>query len=133
MRLRISSKAMCCALKNDGRRPFPNARRRSHHNLVHALNNLGWCKLYAGSLDELIPLVEQVIRLSPRDPVIGDSYYLIGTVHLLQSHIDRRSSGSKKRAALSPVYRPIAAASPPPMPSEAKPNAPPPNSPKPGG
>src|SRR5215813_9021582 len=27
-------------------------------------------------------------RLSPRDPGIGHSYYLIGTVHLLQSNLD---------------------------------------------
>jgi tetratricopeptide (TPR) repeat protein len=54
------------------------------HNSVHPLTNLGWCKLYAGSLEEVIPLVEQAIRLSPRDPYIGAWYHLIGTVHLLQ-------------------------------------------------
>ena len=32
--------------------------------------------------------MEQAIRLSPRDPGIGHCYDLIGTVHLLQSHID---------------------------------------------
>src|SRR6516225_356657 len=53
-----------------------------------ALTNLGWCKLHAGSLEEVTPLVEQAIRLSPRDPSIGYFYALIGTVHLLQSHID---------------------------------------------
>jgi TolB-like protein/Flp pilus assembly protein TadD len=58
------------------------------HNLVGALTNLGWCKLYAGSLDEVTPLVEQAIRLSPRDPSLGYFYSLIGTVHLLQSDID---------------------------------------------
>jgi tetratricopeptide (TPR) repeat protein len=58
------------------------------HNLVGALTNLGWCKLHAGSLEEVTPLVEQAIRLSPRDPSIGYFYSLIGTVHLLQSHID---------------------------------------------
>ena len=58
------------------------------HNLMSALTNLGWCKLYVGSIDEVIPLVEQAIRLSPRDPSIGYFYSLIGTVHLLQSHID---------------------------------------------
>jgi tetratricopeptide (TPR) repeat protein len=57
------------------------------HNFVPALNNLGWCKLYAGSI-EVTPLAEQAIRLSPRDPSIGFRYYLIGTVHLLQSHLD---------------------------------------------
>ena len=59
-----------------------------NHNLVYALHSLGWCKLYVGSIDEVIPLVEQAIRLSPRDPGIGTFCYLIGTIHLLQSHTD---------------------------------------------
>jgi tetratricopeptide (TPR) repeat protein len=42
-----------------------------NNNLVYALHSLGWCKLYAGSIDEVIPLVEQAIHLSPRDPGIG--------------------------------------------------------------
>ena len=59
-----------------------------NRNFVGALNGLGWCKLFAGSIDEVIPLMEQAIRLSPRDPLIGYRYLLIGTVHLLQSHTD---------------------------------------------
>jgi adenylate cyclase len=59
-----------------------------NHNFMHALYNLCWCKLHAGSIEEVIPIEEQAIRLSPRDPLIGFCYYLIGTVHLLQSHID---------------------------------------------
>jgi TolB-like protein len=59
-----------------------------NRNLVGALAGLGFCKLYAGSIDEVIPLHEQAIRLSPRDPNIGAWYYLIGTVHLLQSRTD---------------------------------------------
>jgi adenylate cyclase len=59
-----------------------------NRNLVGALNGLGWCKLFAGSIDEVIPLQEQAIRLSPRDPRIGWWYFLIGTVHLLQSRAD---------------------------------------------
>jgi len=58
------------------------------HNSVYALASLGWCKLCAGSIEEVIPRLEQAIRLSPRDPFIGWFYYLIGTVHLLQSRID---------------------------------------------
>jgi adenylate cyclase len=58
------------------------------HNLVFALHSLAWYKLRAGSIEEVIPLVEQAIRLSPRDPAIGYFYRLIGVVHLLQSHID---------------------------------------------
>jgi len=59
-----------------------------NRNLVGALNGLGWCNLFVGSIDEVIPLQEQAIRLSPRDPRIGWWYFLIGTVHLLQSRAD---------------------------------------------
>jgi tetratricopeptide (TPR) repeat protein len=56
---------------------------------VVALNGLAWCKIYAGSPDEAIPLENEVIRLSPRDPAIGWRYLVIGTVHLLQSRTDQ--------------------------------------------
>jgi len=56
-----------------------------NRNLVTALTGLAWCKLYTGSIDEVIPLEEQAIRVSPRDFAIGSCYYLIGTVHLLRS------------------------------------------------
>jgi adenylate cyclase len=59
-----------------------------NRNFVAALNGLGWSKLYTGSIDEVIPLEEQAIRLGPRDPGIGYRYGLIGTVHLLQSRTD---------------------------------------------
>jgi TolB-like protein/Tfp pilus assembly protein PilF len=57
-------------------------------NLVAALTDLGWCKLSAGSIEEAMSLVEQAIRLSPRDPAIGWRYFQIGTVHLVQSRTD---------------------------------------------
>jgi TolB-like protein/Flp pilus assembly protein TadD len=60
----------------------------SHRNMADALNELGWCKLFTGSIDEVIPLVEQSIRLSPRDRGIGSRYKLIAAVHLLQSRTD---------------------------------------------
>jgi TolB-like protein/class 3 adenylate cyclase/Tfp pilus assembly protein PilF len=60
----------------------------SNRNWVSALHALGQCKLFTGSIDEAIPLVEKAIRLSPRDPQIGIFYYNIGRVHLLQSRID---------------------------------------------
>jgi adenylate cyclase len=59
-----------------------------NRNSVGALQGLGWCKLYTGSLDEAIPIAEQAIRIGPRDPTIGFRYLLIGTVHLLQSRIN---------------------------------------------
>jgi TolB-like protein/class 3 adenylate cyclase len=44
-------------------------------NSVGALFHLGWCKVMTGSLDEGIPLAEQGIRLSPRDPLITNFYW----------------------------------------------------------
>jgi TolB-like protein len=57
-------------------------------NWVHALGPLAECKLFTGSIDETIPLVERAIRLSPRDPFIAIWYFRIGRVHLLQSRTD---------------------------------------------
>ena len=96
---------MCCALRTDGRRPFPNTRRRSHWIATGCAHytNLGWCKLYAGSIEEVIPLVEQAIRLSPRDPDMGIRYILIGTVHLLQSHTDEAIVWLEKARSAMPA------------------------------
>ncbi len=59
-----------------------------NRNWVSALHLLGWCKWITGSIDEVIPLEEQVIRLNPRDPYIANHYGRIGAVHLLQSRTD---------------------------------------------
>jgi tetratricopeptide (TPR) repeat protein len=40
-------------------------------NSVAALQGLGWCKLCAGALDEVISIGEQAIRLSPREAGSG--------------------------------------------------------------
>ena len=45
---------------------------------MNAYSALGYCKLYSGLIDGVIPLVEQAIRLSPRDPEIGNCYFRIG-------------------------------------------------------
>ena len=59
-----------------------------NRNWVRAFGLLAECKLFAGSIDELIPLHEQAIRISPWDPLISIWYFRIGVAHLLQSHID---------------------------------------------
>jgi TolB-like protein/Flp pilus assembly protein TadD len=56
-------------------------------NWVSAYAHIGGCKLYTGSIEETIPLQEQAIRLSPRDPQIGIYFGRIGLAHLLQSRI----------------------------------------------
>jgi TolB-like protein/Flp pilus assembly protein TadD len=57
-------------------------------NWATALSQLGWSKLLAGSLEDSIPLQEQALRLSPRDPLIANYCFPIGVVHLLQSRTD---------------------------------------------
>ena len=57
-------------------------------NMTGPFQGLGWCKLFTGSLDQVIPLAEQAIRIGPRDPSIGFRYLLIGYVYELQSRPD---------------------------------------------
>jgi adenylate cyclase len=72
-------------------------------NMLGALHELGACKIFTGSIDEVIPLVEQAIRLSPRDPDIGLRYFLIGTVHLLQSRTDEAIVWLEKARSAMPA------------------------------
>jgi len=74
----------------------------SNPNLVVALNGLGWCKLFAGAIDEVIPLMQQAIRRSPADPQIGVWHGAIGMVHLLQSRIDEAILWLEKARSASP-------------------------------
>jgi adenylate cyclase len=74
-------------------------------NMAGALKELGRCKLFIGSIDEVIPLVEQAIRLSPREPSIGNWYILIGTVHLLQSRTDEAIVWLEKARSAVPTER----------------------------
>jgi adenylate cyclase len=60
----------------------------SNRNSPGALFALGHCKLTTGSIDEVIPLEEQAIRLGPRDPYVFNRYLMIGEVHLLQSRTE---------------------------------------------
>jgi adenylate cyclase len=75
----------------------------SNPNFVAALNGLGWCKLFAGSIEEVIPLVEQALRRSPRDPGISAWHFLIGTVHLLQSRTDQAIVWLEKARSAAPA------------------------------
>jgi tetratricopeptide (TPR) repeat protein len=60
----------------------------SNRNWVTVLHALGHCKPFTGSIEETIPLEEQAILLSPRDPQLTQWYLQIGVVHLLQSRTD---------------------------------------------
>jgi tetratricopeptide (TPR) repeat protein len=74
-----------------------------NRNSVGALHPLAQCKLFVGSIEETIPLEEQAIRLSPRDPeLLGVWYSQIGLVHLLQSRIDEAILWVEKARATAP-------------------------------
>ena len=73
-------------------------------NLVFPIAALGWCKFLTGSIEEVIPLVEQAIRLSPRDSAICIWYQWIGVVHLLQSHVDEAAAWLEKARTANPAH-----------------------------
>jgi adenylate cyclase len=75
-----------------------------NRNWVPAYAHIGQCKLYTGSIDEVIPLIEQAIRLSPRDPRLGLFYSRIGRVHLLQSRTDEAIVWLEKARNHTPAH-----------------------------
>jgi adenylate cyclase len=102
-------------------------------NLVLPLSGLAWCKLNTGSTEEVIPLAEKAIHLSPRDPHIGSQYHLIGTVHLLQSRTNEAIVWLEKGRSAMPAVQFQRSWLALPMRSKARPTGTPPNSPRPGG
>jgi len=74
-----------------------------NRNWADATSSLGHCKLLTGSIEEAIPLMEQAIRLSPRDPNIALMYFRIGEVHLLQSHADEAIPWLEKARSAMPT------------------------------
>jgi TolB-like protein len=75
-------------------------------NSVGAMFAIGWCKFYTGRVEEMIAALEQIIRLSPRDPYIGSCYSRIGAGHLLQSRIEDAILWLEKARTVIP-FRPF--------------------------
>src|SRR3984893_5368545 len=75
-----------------------------NRNWVGAIAHLGQCKLFTGSIEETIPLVEKAIRLSPRDGQIANWYWRIGVVHLLRSRLDEAIQWFEKARDANPGY-----------------------------
>jgi tetratricopeptide (TPR) repeat protein len=78
-------------------------------NWVMALFCLGQCKIFTGSIEETIPLTEQAMRLSPREPHGGNFYEQIGSVHLLQSHTDEAIQWLERTRSDRPAHPPTRA------------------------
>jgi adenylate cyclase len=75
-----------------------------NRNSAASLHALSQCKLLTGSIEEVIPLVEQAIRLSPREPQIAVMYFRIGQVHLLQSRTDEAIPWLEKARSANPEF-----------------------------
>jgi TolB-like protein len=75
----------------------------SDPNMLLALGGLANCKFYTGSIEDAVPLAEQAIRLSPRDPHIHFFYYVIGRTRLLQSRIDEAIGWFEKARNANPA------------------------------
>jgi TolB-like protein/Flp pilus assembly protein TadD len=73
-----------------------------NRNWVPAIVSLGICKMWTGSIEDTIPLLEHAIRLSPRDPYIAYWHEWIGRVHLLQSQIDEAIVWLEKARSANP-------------------------------
>lgn len=68
-----------------------------------SVGNLGWCKFLTGSIDEVIPLEEEAIRIGPGEPFLSTLYIRIGLVHLLQSRVPEAISAFQKAHAGHPA------------------------------
>jgi adenylate cyclase len=73
-------------------------------NSAAAFVQLGRCKLATGLLAESIPMVEQAIRLSPRDARLGSWCLQIGLTHLLQSRTDEAIASLEKARSANPAH-----------------------------
>jgi tetratricopeptide (TPR) repeat protein len=102
-----------------------------NRNSASALADIGRCRIFAGPIEEAIPLEEQAIRLSPRDPRIAFfGITALGKRICSNRATMRRSNGSKRHATPMRDYGSFRHTLPPPTPSKARPNAPPRNWPK---
>jgi TolB-like protein/class 3 adenylate cyclase/Tfp pilus assembly protein PilF len=76
----------------------------SDFNPLYAFHSLAHCKVFTGSIEEAIPLEEQMIRLSPRDPFVGVYYRQLGLAHLLQSRPNEAVGWLEKARNAAPAH-----------------------------
>jgi tetratricopeptide (TPR) repeat protein len=75
----------------------------SNRNWITPIRQMADCKFLTGSGDEVLPLYDQVIRLSPRDPGIAFTYSWIGVVHLFHSRPDEAVPWYERAARANPA------------------------------
>ena len=77
-----------------------------NRNFVPAYANIAYAKLSAGSTEGAIPLLEQAIRLSPRNSDVGSWYRAIGRAHLMEARIDQAAFWLEKARSANPGQGP---------------------------
>ncbi len=71
---------------------------------ARAFLHLARSQIAVGAPGKAIPLLEQAMRISPRDPDIGSLYYRLGLAHLLLGHTDEAIKWYEKAIpSLSPL------------------------------
>jgi len=76
-----------------------------NRNFVPAYANISYAKLAAGSTKDTIPLLEQAIRLSPRNSDVGSWYWAIGRAHLMEARVDQAVFWLEKALRANPGDR----------------------------
>ena len=77
-----------------------------NRNFVPAYANIAYAKLSAGSTEGAIPLLEEAIRLSPRNSDVGSWYRAIGRAHLMEARIDQAAFWLEKVRSANPGQGP---------------------------
>ena len=73
-----------------------------NRNFVPAYANIAYAKLSAGSTEDAIPLLEEAIRLSPRNSDVGSWYEAIGRAHLMETRADQAVFWLEKARGANP-------------------------------
>jgi len=73
-----------------------------NRNFVPAYANIAYAKLSAGSTEDAIPLLEEAIRLSPRNSDVGSWYEAIGRAHLMEARADQAVFWLEKARGANP-------------------------------
>jgi TolB-like protein/Flp pilus assembly protein TadD len=77
-----------------------------NRNFVPAYANIAYAKLSAGSTVDAIPLLEEAIRLSPRNSDVGSWYWAIGRAHVMEARVDQAVFWLEKALRANPGVGP---------------------------
>ena len=82
--------------------PEYEAARAINPSWPHPYGYLGECKLWTGSIEDTIPLVEQAIRICSGGSFTASWYLNIGRVHLMQSHTNEAITWLERTCGAEP-------------------------------